>query len=281
MRKTRIAVFEVISQLAVMASFSFSQATTPTPGTAATQSNADRLPLRFEVVSIKRNTRVGPWTIDSPPNGDSVTITNMTPHMMIGLAFGLPLHDEIYNLPGWTDSEHYDLVAKVPETELPAFHALLPMQRNPMLQAVLEDRFHLKYHYQAKALVGYKLIVGKSGAKLEEIQPAIGANGLPEPGRMHGARGEITGEGVSMADFSQLLSQQVGRPVVDGTGLRGNYNFTLKWTPDLGSAATPSGLGPGPSIFTAIQEQLGLKLTSAKVPVRTLVVDQIERPEEN
>lgn|GEM_PF-4187212 len=88
MRKARIAVFGVISQLAVMASFSFCQATTATPRAAATQSNADRLPLRFEVVSIKRNTRVGPWTIDSPLNGDSVTLTNMTPHMMIGLAFG-------------------------------------------------------------------------------------------------------------------------------------------------------------------------------------------------
>lgn len=89
------------------------------------------------------------------------------------------------------------------------------------------------------------------------------------------------GEGVSMTDFAKVLSLQVGRPTVDKTGLRGHYNFNLKWSPDLGPAASSSDLDQGPSIFTAVQEQLGLKLTSGKEPVRTLVVDHIERPEQN
>jgi uncharacterized protein (TIGR03435 family) len=235
--------------------------------------------LKFEVVSIKRNKEgTGGASISSPREGDNITITNMSPHMLIGIAFNFPLHDEIYGLPGWTDQEAYDILAKVPADELPAFHELLPMQRNPMLQEILVSRFHLKYHYDTRALPGYALVVGKKGARLVE-----GAHGgANNPGAMHTRHGEIIGDGVSTADLARVLSQQIGRPIADETGLKGAYNFKLNWTPDMDPNSTATSTADsGPSIFTAVQEQLGLRLESAKVPVRVLVVDHIDRPDQD
>ena len=238
--------------------------------------------LRFETVSIKQN-RSGTEAamIESPRNGDTVAIRNMSPHMMIGLAYDLPLHDEIYGLPAWTDSSNYDVVAKVAASELPAFHKLLPRERNPMLQGVLESRFHLKCHFEEKPLPGYELVVGKTRPRLQETQGSFSADGDKSAGKMRISRGEIDGTGVRIADLVQVLSQQLGRPVVDGTRLTGSYDFKLNWTPELGTAAPAASVDSGPSIFTAVQEQLGLRLAATKVPVRVLVVDQIDRPDEN
>lgn len=248
----------------------------PTMPRAAATSAAS---LKFEVVSIKRNKEgTGGASIGSPREGDNITITDMSPHMLVGIAFNLPLHDEIYGLPGWTDQEAYDIVAKVQADELPAFHELLPMQRNPMLQEVLESRFHLKYHYETKALLGYALVVGKRGARLVEAAH----RGADNPGAMHVRHGEIVGDGMSMEDLARVLSQQIGRPIGDDTGLKGPYDFKLDWTPEMDSNSTvTSAADSGPSIFTALQEQLGLKLESAKQSVRVLVVDHIDRPDEN
>lgn len=247
---------------------------TSMPGHGPNQAAAS---LSFEVVSIKRNKQgIGGASISSPRGGDNITITNMSPRMLIGMAFDLPLHDEIYGLPGWTDQETYDVLAKVPEDELPAFRELLPMQRNPMLQKVLESRFHLKYHYETKLLPEYALVRGKGGPRVEA---AAGGNG---PGALRTRHGEIVGEAASMADLAKVLSQQIGRPIADETGLKGGYNFKLDWSPERDpNSASASAADSGPSVFTAVQEQLGLKLTAAKVPVRVLVVDHIDRPVED
>lgn len=187
-------------------------------------------PITFDVVSIKRNkSETGGAGISSPRDGDTITITNMSPHMMVGIAFGFPLHDEIYGLPGWTDQEAYDLVAKVSDKDLAAFHELVPMQRSPLLQQALVSRFHLQYHYDTKVLPAYALVIGKAGAKL--VEAAGGGSGrtdaAPSPGRMHTRHGEIIGEAVSMADLASVLSQQIGRPIADKTNLRGSYNLKL------------------------------------------------------
>ena len=238
----------------------------------------DAASLQFETVSVRQDkSATGGAGIDSPPDGDRITIRHMSPHMLIGLAYDLPLHDEIYGLPGWTDTANYDIDAKVPESELPQFHKLLPRERNPMLRAVLQSRFHLKFHYEEKPLAAFELVQGRKGLQLTEASGAANDS----PGQFHTAHGQIAAKGVRMADLVQVLSQQVGRPVVDGTGLKGNYDFTLKWTPDLGTAAPDANGDSGPSIFTAIEEQLGLKLVATKAPVRVLVVDHIDRPDEN
>ena len=149
-----------------------------------------------------------------------------------------------------------------------------------MLQSVLAGRFHMVSHFETKELAAYALVISKTGRKLTEIQPRLLPGGLKDPGEINMRRTEITAAGADMLNLLHLLhvlQSQVGRPVVDRTGLTGHYNFVLKWTPDQDSASPDAG----PSIFTAIQEQLGLKLEPVKAPIQILVVDHIERPSEN
>jgi uncharacterized protein (TIGR03435 family) len=157
-----------------------------------------------------------------------------------------------------------------------------------MLVALIEDRFQLKIHRETKEMPVYALVVAKNGTKLK-------ANaGEPGP-RLRMGRGQLNGTKVPLKMLVQQLAQQLGRPVVDKTGLTGDYDFTLTWTPQPGEGgamfAGPGGPGgpegpppsdpDGPSIFAAIQEQLGLKLESDKGPVEILVLDQVEKPTEN
>lgn len=147
-----------------------------------------------------------------------------------------------------------------------------------MLREVLENRFHLKYHYDTRALPGYALVISKKGERLFEASHS----GASDPGAVHTRHGEIIGDGVSIAGLARVLSQQIGRPIADETGLKGAYDLKLDWAPEMDPNSTAtSAVDTGPSIFTAVQEQLGLRLESAKVPVRVLVVDHIERPDQD
>jgi uncharacterized protein (TIGR03435 family) len=169
-----------------------------------------------------------------------------------------------------------------------------------MLQPLLAERFKLKAHTETKQLPVYELIVAKGGPKLKEATPGDtyangfkGPDGVGRGGMMRMGRGQLTGQGVPITTLTNLLSQQLQRTVVDKTGLTGKYDLELNWTPEQGEG----GLGPppgaaspqaepapdatGPSIFTALQEQLGLKLQSTKGPVETLVIDHAEMPSEN
>lgn len=136
-----------------------------------------------------------------------------------------------------------------------------------MLQTLLADRFRLVLHRETKQLPVYELIVAKGGPKLKES--AEDASTF-----LHTDAKSITAAKVAMPMFVKLLSQQMGRSVLDKTGLSENYDFKLEWTPDEAN-------GDGPSIFTAIQEQLGLKLEPSKGPVEVLVIDHAEKPSEN
>jgi uncharacterized protein (TIGR03435 family) len=238
-------------------------------------------PLAFDVVSIKQNhSGPGPTMIISPIDSDRIIIANASPHAIIGEAYGIRLHDLITGLPAWADSEAYDMEAKVAASDLPAFHKLLPGQRSPMLRSVLADRFRLKVHFETRTLPSYALVVSKSGPRLNEVEPGTLSNGLKDPGGIDMNRSQLTATGISMQDFAHILQMQLGRPVVDRTGLTGNYSFGLKFAPAQ-SVPTSDDTSAAPSIFTVVQEQLGLKLESAKAPVQMLVVDHIERPTEN
>jgi uncharacterized protein (TIGR03435 family) len=169
-----------------------------------------------------------------------------------------------------------------------------------MLQPALAERFKLKVHSETKQLPVYELIVAKGGAKLKEATAGdTYANGIKGPdgvgrgGMMRSGPGQLTAQAVPMTSLANLLSQQLHRTVLDKTGLTAKYDLELNWTPDQGS--DPMFKGPegspqradaapdssGPSIFTALQEQLGLKLQSANGPVETLVIDHVEMPSEN
>jgi uncharacterized protein (TIGR03435 family) len=227
---------------------------------------------------------------------------NTTLQALIRLAYGVE-DNQISGAPKWVNSDKYDVEAKMDGATAAELDKLSDDQSEParerMLQALLEDRFKLMLHRETKDLPVYSLVVAKNGPKLQETKPGepdgdgrTGPDGRPAVGGhfMRMGRGQLNGHNLGMADIVRVLTQQLGRTVVDKTGLRGNYNFTLKWTPDdsdLPEFKEPAGAqgsppdSSGPSIFTAIQEQLGLKLESQKGPVEILVIDHVEKPSEN
>jgi uncharacterized protein (TIGR03435 family) len=213
----------------------------------------------FEVVSIKpappgvRNMGIGRGP------GGGMNAYNVPLKFLITYAYDVR-DFQVSGGPGWADSERYDVSAK-PESRASQEQLKL------MLQTLLADRFKLVLHRETRQLPVYELIVGKGGPKLKES--AEGAS----PSLLTDGK-SITASKVTMPMFIRLLSQLLGRSVLDKTGLAGNYDFKLEWTPDEAE-------GDGPSVFTAIQEQLGLKLDSQKGPVETLVIDHAEKPTEN
>jgi uncharacterized protein (TIGR03435 family) len=183
--------------------------------------------------------------------------------------------------PKWLDSAKYDIIAKSDEREDPS--KLTPAQldvfiarQQQRLQSLLADRFQLKFHSIEKELHVYALVVAKGGPKLQQ----------PKADELHRlytqGPGQLACFGASMSELAAELPEVgISRIVLDRTGLSGNYDFSLRWTPESLDGGTPSPEASGPSIFTALQEQLGLKLESVTGPVQTLVVDHIERPSEN
>jgi uncharacterized protein (TIGR03435 family) len=208
------------------------------------------------------------------------------------------MDNRISGEPGWT-SDKFDVEAKMDEEAAAAFQKLpqdqQATQRQLMLQSLLADRCKIKVHHETKELRIYELVVAKGGFKLKEADPnntyangIKGPEGHPRAGLMMVQGGTITGQAIPISRLAAQLAGLVHSQVVDKTGLAGKYDVTLKWTPDEGGRVTMPGAGgttppddSGPSIFTAVQEQLGLKLVSTKGPVDTIVIDHIERPSEN
>jgi uncharacterized protein (TIGR03435 family) len=249
--------------------------------------------LAFDVVSIKRSTSgPGPAMGISPIDSDSILVRNATARLILGEAYDLRLlglHDLILGLPAWADSETYDIDAKVAPADLPAFHKLLPRQRDPLLQPVLADRFHLVAHFETRTLAAYALVVAKAGPRLTPVKPAILPDGREDPGGITPGHDKIIATGATIGPLMHMLQLLLGRPVVDRTGLTGHYSFTLTCAPTYAMRPVINGqmqsLSPDeealPDLFTAIQEQLGLRLEPVKAPVQVLVVDHIEKPSEN
>jgi len=220
----------------------------------------------------------------------------MSVRQLVQEAYGVFEEDRIVGLDAnWLSSQKYDIDAKVDESDLETFQSLDYDHRRLMQQALLTDRFKLAVHLENKERPIYVLILAKNGPKLQESKtyprgPGTikGMGGLQRRGDPH-----LTVEGGTMPYLAKHLSLTLGRTVVDKTGLTGRYDYKLDWTPDMDLAATGPMPGypqraavqapdpSGPSIFTAIQEQLGLKLESQKGPVEILVVDRVEQPSEN
>jgi uncharacterized protein (TIGR03435 family) len=178
---------------------------------------ADGKPIEFDVVSVKPN-RSGstPMNILSPPMSDGVTITNMPLEDILHWAFGIHLSEQMSGLPDWARQERYDVTAKVGEADAEAFHKVIdPIERMPMLRKILADRFHLISHYEMRDLPVYALVVGKSGIRMTEIQPAIGTNGMKEGGGREVKRSQIKSMGQLMKPLVNQLTREMGRLVVD------------------------------------------------------------------
>ena len=263
----------------------------------------------FEVASIKPNhSGSGMSRTEADGSGgtpkDRYIESNTTIKMLICWAFagkGISLpSDQVSGGPGWINSERYDIEAKLEDSQVAAL-AKLPRedriaQIRLMVQSLLADRFKLSVSDTTVSRPVYALVVAKGGPKLEETVPGshspIKSGGREMQGRFF--PGDIRGHGIPISTLARSLSQLggLGRPVLDETGLKGKYDIELKWTPDnLNSPGMTPGPSPsadmappdasGPSVFTAVQEQLGLKLEPTKGPVEAIVVMHIERPSEN
>jgi uncharacterized protein (TIGR03435 family) len=149
-------------------------------------------------------------------------------------------------------------------------------QKAEMLQALLGERFGLKFHWEKKEVPGYSLVIAKGGPRLHEVKEGE-VNSAPAGTRID--RGLISGNHVHMSDWVGFLTSELGCPSEDNTGLKGIYDFKLEWSPDDSqpNSRGESGDPNGPSIFAAMQEQLGLKLEPKKFPVEMFVIDHVNR----
>lgn len=231
-------------------------------------------PLTFEVASIKLSASDVQGVFLQPrPNGD-IRITGATLKNLIAFAFNVR-EFAIAGAPAWASSDRFDIDARVGES--PG----TPQQIRERLKSLLADRFQLAVHPERKEQSVYALLVAKSGPKLRSAEP--------DARSMIRKRGEsIAGEGVGMQMLALNLANSLDRPVLDQTGLTGKYDFRLEWSPDADrapaavTAGSPSAPDPtGPTLFTALQEQLGLRLEARRVPTEILVIDEVARPSEN
>ncbi|HEY6250018.1 MAG TPA: TIGR03435 family protein [Candidatus Angelobacter sp.] len=250
----------------------------------------------FEVASIKPN-KADDQRMMFRMTPDGFSASGVPLKLLIEFAYNIK-DFQISGGPGWIDSERYDIDAKMDEANIEAIKKMprdqAVEQRRLMVQSLLADRFKLKVTHSNKELPIYALVVAKNGPKLVQAADTSSAPGGPGPqSQLRFTPGELSGTGIRMSGLANQLSREIGRKVVDKTGLQGNYDFTLHWTPDRpadgpggpGSAGAPGDApapdSSGPSVFTALQEQLGLKLESQKGPVETLIIDSIEKPSEN
>jgi bla regulator protein BlaR1 len=260
-------------------------------------------PLTFEVASVKPSATDDRRSMIQIQPGGGLRTSGSTLKMLLTMAYDVR-EFQISGGPAWINTDRYDILAKAersagvenppddPRKMTEEQRKTVGDQMRERLRALLADRFQLTLHRETKEQSVYALVVAKTGPKLQESQTKEGTG--PRGPMMRMGRGDLSGQGVRLDMLASTLSNQLGRTVIDRTGLKGNFDFKLTWTPDPGQSATPLGGGPppgvdappppdpnGPSVFTALQEQLGLRLESQKGPVEMLVIDRVEKPSEN
>jgi uncharacterized protein (TIGR03435 family) len=260
-----------------------------TPAAVDPQGNVSQnttKPLTFDVISVKPN-HSDTSRESMGMNRDGFAAGNIQLHDLLLQAFELQEADQLVGEPKWTTSDRWDIDARIGPEDIDALAKMTFRERLGMFQEILVERFGLKVHHETRELPVYALVVAKGGPKMTLSPPRPeDPNGVPgDPGVLRATRGKETGLGTMMEFLAEDLSDELGRKVVDKTGLTGRYDFTLTWTPDDSAAATggsaASGATQGPSLFTAVQEQLGLKLEPVKAPVDVVVIDHLEKPAEN
>jgi uncharacterized protein (TIGR03435 family) len=235
----------------------------------------------FEVVSIKRDDGRTPWRIQIMPGG-GLAARGITARFLTGLAYDVK-DFQIVGGPSWIGRELYTIDAKPGVNRKGPILSLYFNQRQKdegefklRIQSLLADRFQLRIHKETREEQVYSLVVAKSGPKFKEskFNESDAAKGRLPGLQMHPY--ELIGTSVDIHLLAEELSRRLSRNVIDQTGLNGEYDFNLRWAPDAAD-----GDSVPESIFTAVQEQLGLKLESGKAPVDAIVIDHIERPGEN
>jgi uncharacterized protein (TIGR03435 family) len=231
--------------------------------TAATALFGQAPDPRFEVASIKLTTANSSSSTGLRTGNGRLTVGNETLKRCIMGAFAVG-PNQIVGGPEWIAIDRFDISARAEE---PVNSDAVIMA---MLRTLLAERFKLVAHRETREMRAYVLEVAKNGPKLQKADPGSAST--------QNGRGMIEAKVITMTRFAEVLSRQLDFPVVNETGIDGIFNLTLQWTPE---SAKPSNGDGGPSIFTAIQEQLGLRLTSRKAPVEVVVIDHVEKPSEN
>ena len=280
MNRRQASGFVLIAALVAAATY-VPRAQVPAPGSAS-----------FEVASVKVNKEGGPSSVRVTPGG-MLTVTNNNLRNIIRNAWNIT-NDQIVGGPDWIDSERFDITAK-------ASRPFSQDEARGMLKALLAERFGLVTRNETRELPVYVLVLARkdgalgpqmkkseldcaalfasvtAGGKMPERLP----NGnLPCGMSVRAAQGQVVGSPASMEQLTRNLVGGVGRIVVDKTGLQGYYDFTLNFAPESvpGAPAAPAADVTAPSLFTAMQEQLGLKLEPGRAPIQVLVIDRAERP---
>lgn len=213
--------------------------------------------------------------LDKLPGGRFLA-TNVSLRMLLKEAYGMR-DFQIDGAPGWFDSARWDVSAKSEK-------ASSDEEMTEMLRALLVERFALKLRQEQKEVQVYALTVAKGGPKMKES-----AGGESEIGVRIRGMGHLTGSKASMQQLAETLSDvrlngraMLDRPVLDRTGLSGTYDFALEFSPDLAPSGDGAAPAPaGPSIFTAMGEQLGLKLETQKAPVKIFIIDHVQKASAN
>lgn len=257
-------------------------------------------PVRFDVISVKpaNGTPMGSVMRLRP---DGFSAQNVPLHMMLTEAFQTD-EGQVLGEPPWSRTQLWDVEAKVVGEDVAVLKAMSFAQRQTMLRQVLEERFGLKVHHESRDLPVYSMVIAKGGPKLTEAKPDPN-NPIPadSPGSLmfHGRK--LEARSANLRFLGVVLARPAGRKIIDHTGLTGRYDFTLTWGSDANSVlARPAGAagdgeqasgGPtsasspdpnaGESLFTALEEQLGLKLEPTKAPLDVVVIDHVEKPADN
>lgn len=264
---------------------------------------AEGKPLAFAVASVRRNVS-GTGSCDPEHlylTADGFRMTNcpliaalfMAYVPADGSALGFSIDGRVVGAPDWMKSDRYDIDARIDQADMAAWQnpATQKEMLQEMMQSLLAERCKLAVHREMRDMPVYALVVGKKGPKFQQAKtvvpaailakhPNVGA--IPGGGGMFapGPGGSMELYGVPMKTLAVVLSNMAGRPVVDRTGLTGTYDIKLERT-QPGPPAEDGTQDSVPSIFTMVQEQLGLRLEPARGSVETLVIDHVERPAEN
>lgn len=220
---------------------------------------------QFEVASVKPNHSGNTSSGENTGHG-RLTVTNDTLKQLIRIAFDIK-DFQIEGGPRWLDSDRYDIVATTGSAE-----DITDQQLRPLLQALLADRFQLKAHRETRKMAIYSLVVAKNGPKVTKHTGGGGGDSFT-----NASTGNIRATNATMTTLANSLSRVMGRPVINNTRLKGTFDYKLVWAP----SEQTNRFDGAPSIFTAVREQLGLRLASAKGPVEMLVIESAEKASEN
>jgi uncharacterized protein (TIGR03435 family) len=268
----RLAPFVTLIACVSVATFAYPSMAQDTDGQAAKPAMmAKDADPDWDVVTVKPSDSEGK-NAGFHSQGQRMTIQHRTVKDMLIIGYGM--HEkQLVGMPGWAESDRWDVEGVVDVEGKPSL-----AQLQSLVRKTLVERFGLRTHMETRELGVYALTVAKGGPKLEQSK-GDPKESMSENDNDRAGQRTMRVMNASMGDFALVMRYSADRPAVDHTGLTGRYDFQLKWALDDSKESVDGTLGPG--LFTALQEQLGLKLEPTKAPVDVLVVDKVERPGAN